>query len=1008
MTARDSNAPPDTKDDTVSNLQNENERLKSHNRKLRNKLKVLKEEIVSLKVILEDNNIQIAAPVATGNRHSLDKRDSLKKNVKDSPRKSKKQFEELELDLSAYERTSHHPIMDKDDLSQRDRLVIEILTTEQSFNTGLTILIKNFLEPLTGYAAENDKLDETDIRGFFSNLELLKILSDEFCKALEGRLDTFHEEDGDQIGDILLEWAGKFRPMRTYSSVYQLNMDKVAELCKNSSGFRRVFDARNLASSEYKGLEFKSYFVTPVQRVPRYRMLFEDLLKKTPEDHPDMESLTQATEKILVIAMEVNEHIKSTEGQINMSRIIAKGGGFTSLLSKPHPYGSDRYWVKDSKVDIIECSSDTKKGTKKEAELILFNDIIVAGNFVTKKAHPNGYHQPLDILWVEPKLGSFESLSETGFKITGPETTWNVGLNSDYERGEWITSITEMMNLPEGVELEKGKRSGKYEFLNWGMYEGEFLNGHRHGYGKMIRDNGFVFDGFWNNEEQAGFGAVTDPTSGETYLSGWREHRETYEIVPVREEHWLWGREEMSERDWGLILTGASRQIKQENDPIIEEGKKNSCLYRIQSGQLRVEKIGTDGNTMVLATMSAGTIFGETAVLKGISKATASVVADHDGVELSSISINILFEIFRSHPGSAMRFYRELAIKLSGKLRNLTQDKKKAAAVSSDSTPIDDPDNESVTESETESVTDTEKKRKKKNKYADDENQKLWMKFELPPTEILISDFNCILKQKLKKVGHLYIFQGHIAFESKVFGHNNKEKIDLGRVTSITEKKNNIVICIKKKKWVFGDVPNFGETLNLITSLWESSASISETEKYDSLTRTRSMRSHTEILDYSMTGKDWDLLLTVAELREFQPGDYIIEEGTENQRIYQIAQGLCTVTKETAKGTQILAEIDGGILGEMTFLERGPASASVVAGENGASVYIIEGFCIHSLFVNNPDLAGRFFSYIAEVIAERLDQREKEMNKSKSRRKRNKKKSISARRRKKHHHHEDE
>ena len=47
-------------------------------------------------------------------------------------------------------------------------------------------------------------------------------------------------------------------------------------------------------SPEAKGLFLISYLIMPVQRVPRYIMLLEDLLKHTPEDHSDhgMNALT--------------------------------------------------------------------------------------------------------------------------------------------------------------------------------------------------------------------------------------------------------------------------------------------------------------------------------------------------------------------------------------------------------------------------------------------------------------------------------------------------------------------------------------------------------------------------------------------------------------------------------------------------------------------------------------------------------------------------------------------
>jgi hypothetical protein len=35
------------------------------------------------------------------------------------------------------------------------------------------------------------------------------------------------------------------------------------------------------------GLTLKAFLIMPIQRIPRYRLLLEDLVKNTPESHPD-------------------------------------------------------------------------------------------------------------------------------------------------------------------------------------------------------------------------------------------------------------------------------------------------------------------------------------------------------------------------------------------------------------------------------------------------------------------------------------------------------------------------------------------------------------------------------------------------------------------------------------------------------------------------------------------------------------------------------------------------
>eukprot|EP01130_Rhizamoeba_saxonica_P016523 TRINITY_DN7657_c0_g1_i1.p1 TRINITY_DN7657_c0_g1~~TRINITY_DN7657_c0_g1_i1.p1 ORF type:complete len:795 (-),score=172.85 TRINITY_DN7657_c0_g1_i1:12-2357(-) len=734
-------------------------------------------------------------------------------------------------------------------------------------------------------------------------------------------------------------------------------MDKINELIKTNSGFRKMFEARDTFAFSYKGLDFKAYFVTPVQRVPRYRMLFEDILKNTPHDHPDIEDLKQATERILDIALDVNEHIRRTEGEMNLARVVERGGAFASILSKPKPFLMERIWIRGGDVRSIESTCiQFKHNPKKEYELLMFSDILVSSQF-TKKGTPAEYHQPINILWLEPKLGSFETIhSEHSFRVKGPEYTWTIGVSSDYERNEWVTSITETMESHR-IDVYSSIRNGEYQFEE-GTYSGEWVDGKMDGFGIFKTVDNWIFDGYWSSKHSSGYGYVSNPVSKKKYQSGWRINMDGT-ISDVRDEYGLWSKGEVSERDWALIMTGASKVVKQQDEPIIIEGKINNNLYRILDGSLRVQKETVDGDVIVLAKMNPGTVFGETAVLKDISEATASVVADDDNVELSSISINILFEVFILHPALAMRFYKDLAIKIAGKLRNLTQENKGDSGI---------PTQSQVPKYRSRSRGVSRKKSSK---------EELWKKYNLPRQAVLVSDFECQFKEKLrvKKLGHMYIFQEHVVFESRVFGQMNREKIYLGDVTNIVQKKNNTLqIIYKKKKYNFVEIQNIEDVLNLLNSLWDGAVAMSDSF-FAPVTRTKT--KVTTDIEYSMRSEDWDLLLTVAKLHEYEPGAIIIQEGTENERIYQIARGSCTVIKDTPDGVKILANMDGGILGEMTFIEKGPATASVIAGEYGSSVYVIEGYSIHSLFVNYPELSGRFFSYIASVIADRLNQREK-------------------------------
>ena len=96
---------------------------------------------------------------------------------------------------------------------------------------------------------------------------------------------------------------------------------------------------------EARGLSLQAFLVTPVQRIPRYKMLLEDMLKHTPEDHPDHENLRNALKLVSEIAKSVNETIRNHELMLKMLDIQKSIIGFPQNILVP-----GRRFLKSGKV----------------------------------------------------------------------------------------------------------------------------------------------------------------------------------------------------------------------------------------------------------------------------------------------------------------------------------------------------------------------------------------------------------------------------------------------------------------------------------------------------------------------------------------------------------------------------------------------------------------------------------------------------------------------------------
>lgn len=60
---------------------------------------------------------------------------------------------------------------------------------------------------------------------------------------------------------------------------------------------------------DLKGFEISSYTIKPIQRLPKYVLLFKDLLKHTDIDHPDYNNIDKCLKEFSKINDANNESI---------------------------------------------------------------------------------------------------------------------------------------------------------------------------------------------------------------------------------------------------------------------------------------------------------------------------------------------------------------------------------------------------------------------------------------------------------------------------------------------------------------------------------------------------------------------------------------------------------------------------------------------------------------------------------------------------------------------------
>ncbi|HET7434538.1 MAG TPA: cyclic nucleotide-binding domain-containing protein [Thermoanaerobaculia bacterium] len=100
-------------------------------------------------------------------------------------------------------------------------------------------------------------------------------------------------------------------------------------------------------------------------------------------------------------------------------------------------------------------------------------------------------------------------------------------------------------------------------------------------------------------------------------------------------------------------------------DVILEEGNANRALHIVKRGRIRVSRRVHD-RELSLCDLVEGQTFGELSIIEdGVASASLKAVTD---TEVLSIPMSELAAFLREHPGTAAKFWREIALDLRRRL----------------------------------------------------------------------------------------------------------------------------------------------------------------------------------------------------------------------------------------------------------------------------------------------------------------------------------------------------
>jgi CRP-like cAMP-binding protein len=128
----------------------------------------------------------------------------------------------------------------------------------------------------------------------------------------------------------------------------------------------------------------------------------------------------------------------------------------------------------------------------------------------------------------------------------------------------------------------------------------------------------------------------------------------------------------MNAQELEAVNAIAQSQDIMKGDAIFLKGEVAKALYLIKKGTVKIEHSTKSGDSIEVATLGAGSHFGEMAFVDNQPR-SATATGLEPG-EMVVVPYENLFALLTKNPGIAVKFYRELAHFLAGRLRVTTSD----------------------------------------------------------------------------------------------------------------------------------------------------------------------------------------------------------------------------------------------------------------------------------------------------------------------------------------------
>eukprot|EP00019_Armaparvus_languidus_P006647 CAMPEP_0168590418 /NCGR_PEP_ID=MMETSP0420-20121227/6557_1 /TAXON_ID=498008 /ORGANISM="Pessonella sp." /LENGTH=655 /DNA_ID=CAMNT_0008626075 /DNA_START=243 /DNA_END=2210 /DNA_ORIENTATION=- len=256
------------------------------------------------------------------------------------------------------------PLERDDPVARRAHIIKEILKTERDYVRDLRWIVEQYVEPIES----KELIPPEDQSHLFSNVRSLVQLHQEILKMLE----SSQSDTSVSIGQTFVRIGSYLKVYTTYVIDQEGTRDFVHKKFSEYPEFKEFCD-RVKSLPQSRSLDLESYLIKPVQRVCKYPLLINDLLKTTPKTDPNHELLAQAVESMRDVASHINDNKKRVQAIQRVAEINQKISGLPKNFELAVP---SRRYLFEGELTRVEAAISKKRGGDKIV-LFLFNNLLI-------------------------------------------------------------------------------------------------------------------------------------------------------------------------------------------------------------------------------------------------------------------------------------------------------------------------------------------------------------------------------------------------------------------------------------------------------------------------------------------------------------------------------------------------------------------------------------------------------------------------------------------------------